>query len=131
VTRRAITGDAPTSSLPFSPAVRAGDLVFVSGQASVDDQGAYVSDDLEGELTRSLDNVERVLAAAGGTLEDVVQVRGYVADAADLPRYNAVYAARFGRPYPARTTIVTGLGGLKVEIDVVAYLPRAGDDADG
>ena len=128
MTRQAITGDAPTSSLPFSPAVRAGDLVFVSGQGSVDDRGSYVSGDFEAELTRSFDNVERVLAAAGGTLQDVVQVRGYVADPADLPHYNAIYATRFDRPYPARTTIVTGLGGLKVEIDVIAYLPA---DAGG
>lgn len=131
MTRRAITNGAPASSLPFSPAVRAGDLVFVSGQASVDDRGGYVPDDFAGELGRCLDNVERVLAAAGGTLDDVVQVRAYVADPAHLAAYNAIYAERLASPYPARTTIITGLGGLKVEIDVVAYLPEPPQDRHG
>jgi len=123
MTRQAITGGAPRSSLPFSPAIRAGDLVFVSGQASVDENGTYLPAEFEAELTRSLDNVARVLAAAGGTLDDVVQVRAYIADPADLPRYNVTYAGLFGEPYPARTTIIAGLGGLKVELEVVAHLP--------
>ena len=122
--RQVITGDIPGSSLPFSPAVRAGDLVFVSGQASVDDSGSYLPDDFDGEFRRSMDNVRRILRAAGGTLDDVVQVRAYLSDAADLAAFNTAYAEQFQPPYPARTTIITGLGGLKFEVDVVAHLPN-------
>ena len=112
----------PGSHLPFSPAVRAGGFVFVSGQASVDAAGAIVPDTFEGEFRRSLGNVRAVLAAAGLTLADVVQVRSYVDDPADLPEYNRLYRETFAEPFPARTTVVNCLGGtLKYEIDVTAY----------
>ncbi len=123
--RQAIAGDIPGSSLPFTAAVRAGDFVFVSGQASVDDSGNYLPDDFDGEFHRAMDNLRRILLAAGGTLDDVVQVRAYLSDATDLKGFNVAYARQFEAPYPARTTIVTGLGGLKFEIDVVAHLPVA------
>ena len=112
----------PASRLPFSPGVRAGGFVFVSGQASVDDAGAIVVDTFEGEFRRSLGNVRKVLAAAGLTLADVVQVRSYVDDPADLAEYNRLYREFFAEPYPARTTITNCLGGtLKYEIDVTAF----------
>lgn len=112
----------PASHLLFSPAVRAGDFVFVSGQASVDETGKIVADTFEGEFRRSLENAKRVLAAAGLSLADVVQVRSYVDDPADLPEYNRLYREHFAEPFPARTTIVNCFGGaLKYEIDLVAF----------
>ena len=112
----------PTSHLPFSPAVRAGGFVFVSGQASVDESGKIVADTFEGEFRRSLENVKRILHAAGLTLADVVQVRSYVDDMADLQEYNRLYREFFTEPFPARTTVVNCLGGaLKYEIDVTAF----------
>ena len=112
----------PVSPLPFSPGVRAGGFVFVSGQASVDDAGAIVTDTFEGEFRRSLNNVRKVLAAAGLTLADVVQVRSYVDRPEDLAEYNRLYRETFSAPFPARTTIVNCLGGaLKYEIDVTAF----------
>jgi 2-iminobutanoate/2-iminopropanoate deaminase len=114
--------DTPTSHLPFSPAIRAGDFVFVSGQASVDATGAIVVDTFEGEFRRSLDNVKKVLAAANLELRDVVQVRSYLANQSDLAQYNQLYREYFSDPYPARTTIVGVLGDmLKYEIDATAY----------
>ena len=111
----------PVSHLPFSPAVVVGNLVFVSGQASVDETGAIVTDTFEGEFRRSIDNVRRVLAAAGCDLSHVVQTRNYVRDNDDLPLYNRLYAETFAKPYPARTTIVNCLGPqLRYEIEVVA-----------
>jgi 2-iminobutanoate/2-iminopropanoate deaminase len=111
----------PVSHLPFSPVVVVGNLVFVSGQASVDETGAIVSDTFEGEFRRSIDNVRRVLAAAGCDLSHVVQTRNYVRDNDDLPLYNRLYAETFAKPYPARTTIVNCLGPqLRYEIEVVA-----------
>jgi 2-iminobutanoate/2-iminopropanoate deaminase len=111
----------PVSHLPFSPVVVVGNLVFVSGQASVDETGAIVTDTFEGEFRRSIDNVRRVLAAAGCDLSHVVQTRNYVRDNDDLPLYNRLYAETFAKPYPARTTIVNCLGPqLRYEIEVVA-----------
>lgn len=118
--------DTPTSHLPFSPCVVVGDLVFVSGQASVDAQGQIVQDSFEGEFRRSLDNIRKVLAAAGCGLEHVVQTRNYVRDAADLAEFNRLYRETFAAPFPARTTITNCLPPtLKYEIEVVAVRPTA------
>ena len=112
----------PASHLPFSPAIKAGEFVFVSGQASVDQSGAIVKGTFADEFRRSLDNVKKVLAGAGLTLAAVVQVRSYVDDPADLAEYNQLYREFFHEPFPARTTITSCLGGaLKYEIDVVAF----------
>jgi len=113
----------PVSHLPFSPSVVVGGLVFVSGQASVDPTGTIVADSFEGEFRRSIDNLARILAAAGSDLRHVVQTRNYVRDAADLPLYNKLYAEAFAAPYPARTTIVDCLPrDLRYEIEAVAVV---------
>jgi 2-iminobutanoate/2-iminopropanoate deaminase len=115
--------DVPASHLPFSPAIRAGGFVFVSGQASVDPKtGDIISDTFENEFRRTMDNLQRILAAAGASLKQVVQVRSYVKDAKDLPEYNRLYREFFKEPYPARTTITNCLGKVLFEIDVVAYV---------
>lgn len=112
----------PASHLPFSPAVKAGDLLFISGQASVDDTGKIISDSLEGEIRRSLANLHRILRGAGLNWEHVVQMRCYVARQEDLPEYNRVYAQVMPKPYPARTTLMGCLGTLlKFEVDATAY----------
>ncbi len=111
----------PTSHLPFSPSVVVGDLIFVSGQASVDQEGKIVSDTFEGEFRRSVENVRRVLEAAGSDLAHVVQTRNYVRDPEDLPLYNQLYREYFPEPRPARTTITHCLPpSLRYEIEVVA-----------
>jgi 2-iminobutanoate/2-iminopropanoate deaminase len=121
----AITGpDVPATKLPFSAAVRAGPFVFVSGQASTDEQGNLALDTFENEMRRTMDNLRRILAAADLGFKNVVQVRGYLIDSTYWDEYNRLYREYFTEPYPARTTIVKCLGNVKVEIDVVAY---AGD----
>jgi 2-iminobutanoate/2-iminopropanoate deaminase len=113
--------DTPVSHLPFSPAVRVGDLIFVSGQASVDPQGAIVRDSFEGEVRRSIENLAKVLAAAGSDLKHVVQTRNYVRDPANLARFNELYREYFSAPFPARTTITHCLPEvLHYEIECVA-----------
>lgn len=113
--------DTPVSHLPFSPCVVVGDLIFVSGQASVDPQGNILSDTFEGEFRRSLENVAKVLEAAGSDLQHVVQTRNYVRDAADLPLYNQLYREYFPAPAPARTTITNCLPPtLRYEVEVIA-----------
>jgi len=113
--------DTPTSHLPFSPSVCFGDLIFISGQASVDATGQIVSDSFEGEFRRSIENVRKVLEAAGSDLAHVIQTRNYVRDAADVPLYNQLYREYFTEPYPTRTTITNCLPpALRYEIEVVA-----------
>lgn len=113
--------DTPTSHLPFSPCVAVGDLVFVSGQASVDKQGAIVDDTFEGEFRRSIENLLAVLRSAGCDASHVVQTRNYVDNPADIPLYNQLYREYFSTPFPARTTIVNCLGGaLKYEVECIA-----------
>lgn len=106
----------------FPPAVRAGDFVFVSGQASVDEQGRIVPGTFAEEMHRSIENVRRILAKEGLTLADVVKVSAYVHDPANLAEYNQLYPSYFVPPRPARTTIASCLTeAIKFELDVVAY----------
>lgn len=116
-----IAKDTPVSHLPFSPAVKVGDLIFVSGQASVDASGKIITDSFEGEFRRSIENMRKVLEAAGSDLRHVIQTRNYVRDAADVPRYNELYREYFAAPFPARTTITNCLPPtLKYEVECVA-----------
>ncbi len=108
--------------LPYSPAVRAGPFLFVSGQASVNASGEIVHDTFEREMRRSMENLRAILKAAGLGFEDVVNVRSYLARQKDLAEYNRLYRDYFTEPYPSRTTLVNCLGTVvKFEIDVVAF----------
>ncbi len=111
----------PTSHLPFSPCVQVGELLFVSGQASVDEKGQIVGDSFEGEFRRSVENLRKVLESAGSDLQHVVQTRNYVRDAVDVPLFNQLYGEYFSAPFPARTTITNCLPPtLRFEIEAVA-----------
>lgn len=117
--------DTPRSQLPFSPATKVGELIFVSGQASVDATGKIVSDSFEGEMRRSIENLRKVLEDAGSDLAHVVQTRNYVRDDADLALYNRIYPEYFRAPFPARTTITNCLGAaLRYEIDCIAVAKK-------
>ena len=120
----------PAGPLPFSPVVRFGGLLFVSGQASTDENGAIVPDTFEGEFRRSVENLRRLLRAAGADLDRVVQVRSYVRDPADLPLYNRLYREYFAAPFPARTTLTNCLPEtLRFEIECIAAAPAEGGGA--
>lgn len=120
--KQIVSGEGiPHSHLPFSPGILAGDFLFISGQASVDETGKIVSDSFAGECRRSFENVRKVLAGAGLDFSDVVQVRNYVARQEDLAEFNALYREFFSEPFPARTTLIGCLGTLlKFEVDVIA-----------
>lgn len=110
------------SSLPFSPGIRAGGFVFVSGMASADEEGKIIPDTFENEARRTYQNIARVLETAGLNFSHVVQARCYLADQADWDEHNRIYREFFSEPYPARTTLIGCLGSLvKYEVDVVAY----------
>lgn len=111
----------PISFRPFSPCVKVGNLLFVSGQASVDASGNIVRDTFEGEMRRSIDNLKSVLEDAGSGLAHVVQTRNYIRDDEFDDIYNRIYREYFSPPFPARTTIANCLGPeLQYEIDCIA-----------
>lgn len=115
----------PVSNLPFSPALKVGDFLFVSGQASVDEFGKIVNDTFEGEVRRSFENTKMILEASGLGFSDVVQVRTYVANQEDLAKFNELYKEYFSSPYPARTTLIGCLGTLlKFEVDLIAVYSK-------
>jgi 2-iminobutanoate/2-iminopropanoate deaminase len=118
-----ITGRGTVDSpLPFSPAVRAGGFVFLSGMASADENGAIVHDTFENEARRTWRNVASALRAAGLTFAHVVQVRCYLNRREDWDAHNRIYREVFSPPFPARTTLVGCLADLvKYEVDLIAY----------
>lgn len=108
---------------PLSAAVRAGDWLYISGQASTDPvTGTFLPGSFAEEFSRSVENLWRVLASAGGRPEQLVKVVSYLRDEADLPHYNDLYRAAFTHPRPARTTTQVGFQFLRFEIEAVAYL---------
>lgn len=113
----------------YSDAVRAGDTVYVSGQASVDARGRLVgAGDVVAQTRQVLENMKAVLAAAGATLDDVVKVTVYLANCADRPKVNEVRKAYFGANRPASTLIGINefaIEGMLVEIDAVAVVRRS------
>jgi 2-iminobutanoate/2-iminopropanoate deaminase len=117
-----ITPDVAKTSLPFSPATKVGNLLFVSGQASTDADGNVVSDTFDNEFHRTMQNIVKILRAAGTDLDRVCQMRGYIKNASDFPRYNELYRQYFKPPYPARTTLSNCLGKVLVEIDCIAVV---------
>jgi reactive intermediate/imine deaminase len=108
--------------LPFSPAVKAGPFVFVSGQIAMGDNGEIVPGGIESQTRQTLKNVEKALALAGCTLKDVVKSTVWLDDARDFWTFNRVYAEFFSENKPARsTTQATLMIDAKVEIEVIAY----------
>ncbi len=118
----------PAPKAPFSYAVRAGGFIYVSGQAPIDlDTNQFALGSIEEETRLVFRNVQRILAACGASLQDVVKCNVYLREAErDFAAMNAVYVEFFGDVRPARTTVGTSFGapGMKIEVDVVAYKPE-------
>lgn len=114
-----------TSHVPLSPAVRAGDFVYVSGQVPVRADGSIVDGGIEPQTKQVLENIKATLALAGATLDDVVKTTVWVEDARDFSGMNKVYATYFSVNPPARTTVESRLMiDIKIEIEAVAYAPK-------
>jgi 2-iminobutanoate/2-iminopropanoate deaminase len=111
----------------YSQGWRAGDFIFVTGTGPIDPAtGKLVGDTIEQQTAQTIDNMLSILEADGASLADVVKVTAHLSDTSLFPRYNAVYAQRFSKPYPVRTTVGSDLGhapGMLVELDCVAYAP--------
>lgn len=115
-----------TPGPPYSPVIVAGDLAYTAGQVALDAEGSIVPGGIVEQTEQVLDNVERCLAAAGCSMDDVVKVTAFLTDLDEFEGFNRVYARRFERPYPARSTVGVRLGpGLLLEVEAVARIPRA------
>jgi 2-iminobutanoate/2-iminopropanoate deaminase len=116
--------DAPAAIGPYSPAVRAGQLLFVSGQVPIDPAtGQMIEGDVAVQTRRVLDNVGALLLAADRSFADVVRTTIFLADMNDFAAVNAIYAQYFSEPYPARATVQVARlpKDARVEIDVIAH----------
>jgi len=108
--------------LPFSPAVKAGPFVFVSGQVAMGDNGEIVPGGIEAQTRIVMKNLERALGLAGCTLGNVVKATVWLDDARDFWTFNRVYAEFFPGNKPARSTTQAKLMvDAKIEVEVVAY----------
>ena len=117
------TPNAPAAIGPYSQAVQAGNMLFVSGQIPVDPAtGAFAGADIATQTRQSLTNVKNILEAAGFSLADVVKTTVLLADIADFTAMNAIYAEFFAAPCPARACFaVKDLPkGALVEIEAIA-----------
>jgi 2-iminobutanoate/2-iminopropanoate deaminase len=116
-------GDVPSPAGAYSPAVKAGGFVFISGQIPRDPvSGDIVGDDVESQTRQVIANVRRGLEAAGASLSDVVSMVVYLADVDDWGRFNTVYKELMPSPYPTRTAVGANLRGITIEISAVAYV---------
>jgi reactive intermediate/imine deaminase len=114
------------SHVPLSPAVRAGDFVYLSGQVPTGADGKVVAGGIEEQTAQTLENMKAALALAGCTLDDVVKTLVILTEPGDFPAFNKVYATYFPKEPPARTTLGAKLMiDIKVEIEAVAYKPQA------
>ena len=120
------TAAAPAAIGPYSQSVSVGGHLFTSGQIGLDPAtGKMVEGGFEAQARRVFANLEAVLASAGCTFADVVKATVYVADMADFPTLNGIYAEAFGDHKPARSTVQAAALPLaaRVEIDLVARIP--------
>lgn len=119
------TSNAPRAIGPYSQAIRAGELLFLSGQIPLDPAtGELVTGGIELQTRRVLDNLGAILESAGGSLADVVKTTIYLVDLSEFTAMNAIYASYFAAPAPARATVqVSALPkGARIEIEAVARL---------
>jgi 2-iminobutanoate/2-iminopropanoate deaminase len=124
------TQDAPIPRAPYSQAIAAGGLLFVSGQRPELPGSAQIPSGIEGQTHQVLRNLAAVLNAGGSQMSHVLKVTAYLADLRLFDQFNAVYLRHFTAPYPARTTVACGLRDILVEIDAIALSPQAAADPD-
>ena len=112
--------------LPFSPGIKAGDFLFISGQGPTDRDGKVVPGDIRAQTRLALDNFKRIVEQGGSSMDNVVQTAVYLQDLNDYAGMNEVYASFFTEPRPARATIQAKLlFGMLVEVQGIAHLPAS------
>jgi 2-iminobutanoate/2-iminopropanoate deaminase len=122
------TPSAPKAMGPYSPAVRVGEWIILSGQLGLDPQTGALADGAEAQARQALANVAAVLSDCGASLSDVAKSLVFVTDLSEFGAVNAAYAEAFGDHKPARSTVqVAALpAGAQFEIEVWAYTGSGG-----
>jgi 2-iminobutanoate/2-iminopropanoate deaminase len=124
--RRAITApDAAPAVGPYSPAIRAGNLLFVSGQIPLDPAtGSIVDGGIEAQTDQVMRNIAALLRAAGAGFEHIVRTTVFMADLNEFAAMNGVYAKYLGTPPPARATVQVARlpRDARIEIDAIAIV---------
>lgn len=124
--RQAIsTPDAPAAIGPYSQAIKAGNLLFLSGQIPLDPAtGNLVDGDIEAQTRQVFRNIAAILKAAGGSFENVVSASVFLADMNQFGKVNEIYGTYFSSPFPARATVQVARlpKDCLVEIQVTAVL---------
>lgn len=119
-----LPADVPLPAGAYSPAARAGDFVYVSGQVPKNPRtGELVGATVEEQAAQVLANIRELLAAAGASLDQVVSATIYLTNEQDWGAVNDLWKAAFTAPYPSRTTVGARLRGILIEISVVAFAP--------
>jgi len=119
------TENAPQAIGPYSQAVKAGNLMFISGQIPLDPKtGDLVSESIEDQAKQVLDNVKSICEASGNSLDDIVKISIFLTDLSNFSVVNDVMKEYFSEPYPARATVeVSGLPlGVNVEIEAILLI---------
>ena len=116
---------APAPVGPYSQAVRAGSLVFVSGQLGMDPEDASLPPDVVAQARQAMDNLMAILVEAGGLAEHVVKTTIFLANMDDFSTVNGIYESYFQAPFPARACVEVARlpKDAKVEVEAVAILP--------
>ncbi|GFI52898.1 MULTISPECIES: RidA family protein [Duncaniella] len=118
------TTAAPGAIGPYSQAIKAGNLLFCSGQIPVDPATGTVPEGIKAQTAQSLANVKAILAAAGASIDNVVKTTVFLADMSLFGEMNEVYAQNFNEPFPARSAVAVRElpKQVLVEIEVIAAL---------
>ena len=119
------TENAPQAIGPYSQAVKAGNLIFISGQVPLNPKtGDLVTESIEDQARQVLDNVKSICEAAGQSLDDIVKISIFLTDLNNFAVVNDVMKEYFSEPYPARATVeVSGLPlGVNVEIEAIVLI---------
>jgi len=116
---------SPAAIGPYSPGLKVGNLLFLSGSIPLDPAtGQVVPGDISAQATRVMENIKALLAAAGADFSKVVRTTVYMVDLAEFAAMNEIYAKYFTQPYPARSTVQVARlpRDVRVEMDVIAVL---------
>src|SRR5947209_14180445 len=113
---------APARGLPFSDGIVAGNTLYIAGQEGTDDAGKLAAGGIGPETIAALDNIQKILKAAGFELKDIVNVTVYLADVHEFPELNKVYKTVMPDPKPARATIQAAalVNNARIEISAIA-----------
>jgi 2-iminobutanoate/2-iminopropanoate deaminase len=118
------TQNAPQPLGPYSQGIKAGNMLFVSGQGPIDPKtGKMLGEDIETQTRQTMQNIKAIVEASGFSMSDLVKVSIYLKNASDFQKMNEIYRTFFSQNPPTRTTVQTGFvnPSMLIEIDAIAY----------